>query len=279
MTEQQPTTPETQQEKPYVLAAHEVIKKASENAHGTTERFVAVDTYVANFLEAAERGEVTGSRGVYTKEDLFDQIEDFLADSKRPVEAREQKDPSVYIPSIDGMRASFQLLMDNDATSRDFEDSLKMHIEAHHQKRAELLSPENIESMGEAEVRAAEVTDPMVGARRAAGGLIEGIPEKIQSAPDVNVAEFITEPEVVEPQPALTAAEYLKKLTDGLSEDDMSELRQYAEASDEQRQAQQDGRGQDSTYWGQIKGQSFRAMSSNAKTIANQYAHAYNHYT
>lgn len=73
-----------------------------------------------------------------------------------------------------------------------------------------------------------------------------------------------------------TPDEILGKLTEGLSADDLLELRSYAESTDEVRSAQKDGRGEDSTYWQQIKGQSLRAMSPKAQSVANRYAGYYN---
>ncbi|MFZ1250716.1 MAG: hypothetical protein WAR37_04700 [Candidatus Microsaccharimonas sp.] len=121
--------------------------------------------------------------------------------------------------------------------------------------------------MGEVEVAAAGVIEPVDEARRISSVMIGEIPKSpSQQEPEAHKEK-------------LTAAEYLEKLTDGLSENDLSALRSYAEAAAFKREAQKDGRGDDSTYWGQVQGQSFKGLSSQAKTIAQQYAHAYNYYT
>lgn len=269
--EQNAKTPEQRAEKPYVTAAKEVILTADQNAPGTTERFKVVDSHVDKILEAVDKGEITGSAGTYTREQLLLQFEDFLTKLNMTDEQLKGEDPYSYIPSKDGMRASFRLLMGSDATYRDFQDSLRMHVSDEHEKRAKLLSADEIEKMGDVEVSAAGVDEPMVEARRAATGIIEGIPDHLKSR---------TEAEVEAPEaPKLTRAEYLRKLTEGLSEADVARLRSFAEATAAKQRAQRNGEGDNSIYWGQQLGQSYREMSAIAQSISSQYAHAYNHYT
>ncbi|MBC7459417.1 hypothetical protein H7200_01735 [Candidatus Saccharibacteria bacterium] len=78
------------------------------------------------------------------------------------------------------------------------------------------------------------------------------------------------------PEAPSDPVDVLVKLTEGLNEDDLLRLRSYAESTDEVREAQKDGRGEDSTYWQQTKGQALRAMSPKAQSIANRYAGFYN---
>lgn len=178
--EQQASTPEVGAEKPFISDAYEVIAKASQSHPETTESFLAVDTHVDALLQLAEDGEITGSAGVYTRDKLLLQFEDFLKELNTPVKDGEAPDPYGYIPGKDGLRASFRMLMDNPATSRNFKESLAMHIEAHKAKRAELLTAEKIEDMGEVEVAAAGGVEPMAEAKRAASGMIE-VPDYIKN--------------------------------------------------------------------------------------------------
>lgn len=113
-------------------------------------------------------------------------------------------------------------------------------------------------------------------ALRAASGRVLDIPSVITSEEVKAIADLNKEvPVVVAAETAVDPNEVLRKLTEGLSDNDLLELRSYANATDEVREAQKDGRGQDSTYWQQIKGQSLRLMSERAKSVANRYAGYY----
>ena len=68
----------------------------------------------------------------------------------------------------------------------------------------------------------------------------------------------------------------LQELTKGLSEGDVSNLRRYAQASEEVRLAQKEGRGEDSTYHQQTKGQAYRDMSPSAQAAAIRFDGHYN---
>lgn len=176
MTPDKQPTAENQQDKPYVTEAQAVIAKAAEQHEETTENFLVVDEYVDKVLEAAARGEITGSHGTYSREVLLDQINGFF----KPVDQGGEPNPYVLIPGKGGLRDSFRALMDNPATSRSFEQSLKQRVAEHMQKRAELLSPDKIQEMGEAELDAAEVEEPMAKAAQVASGMIE-IPDFIRN--------------------------------------------------------------------------------------------------
>ena len=171
--ENQATTPEKPTEQPRVTAAQEVIAKAAEQHPETEANFSILDAHVDALLDAADKGEITGSAGTYTREQLLDQFEAFLNDLHKPVKEGEKPvNPYMRIPGKDGLRASFFALMANDATARSFEESLRLHVDTYETKRAELLNPQNIQEMGEVEVQAAGVDEPMQEARRAAGDLI-----------------------------------------------------------------------------------------------------------
>lgn len=202
--ENQTTNPEQQAEKPRVAAAHEVIAKAREQHPALSSNFEILDTHVDTLIAAAEKGEITSSKGnIYTREQLLDQFADFLDHLNRIPKPNEKPvDPYISIPGQDGLRDSFKLLMADESTWRSFKESLKLHVEAHEVKRAELLSPENIQEMGEAELVAAEIPEPLQEARRAASGMIEvpdfiknpqvdQVPVEIATAPQLAVEQAL----------------------------------------------------------------------------------------
>lgn len=168
--EDQPKTPEVA-EKAYVAAAREVIAKATESAPETDARFEAVDSYVDRLLLAADAGEITGSAGTYSREQLLNQFRDFLSEVYRPEDQRRAPDPYAFIPSKDGMRRSFRLLMDDSETHREFEQSLRLHLEPKGEQQqtetSEIITgiPEALrtkagEDLGEEAVEASGFVDP-----------------------------------------------------------------------------------------------------------------------
>ena len=68
--------------------------------------------------------------------------------------------------------------MENPSTSKNFDQLLRFQVETYkaERNRAELLSPENIQEMGEVELNAAGVEEPMLEARRVAASFIEDTP-------------------------------------------------------------------------------------------------------
>lgn len=126
--EDQPITPEVKAEKAYVTAAREVIAEVGETVPETLARFEVVDSYIDRLLLAADAGEITGSAGTYSREQLLDQFRDFLSELHLPPDQRVVPDPYAIIPSRDGMRRSFRLLMGDSATHREFEESLRLHL-------------------------------------------------------------------------------------------------------------------------------------------------------
>lgn len=239
---EQQQNPEQRAEKPRVTKANEVIAAAAEQHPATDENFKVLDTYVDDLLQSADKGEITGSAGTYTRERILDQFEDFLKEYKhtriyKPAPGEAPKDPFTFIPSKDGLRDAFRLMMKDHATAHSLEQSLKLHVEAHLEKRAELLSPEKIEEMGEAELTAAEVPEPMEQAKVAAAGLIEmpdhirwphGKPSEAGAPAPVDkpqVTEQLQTTEAAAPQPESDAEMY-----DRFVREDQAELQQlYAE--------------------------------------------------
>lgn len=179
--QEKPTSQEAQAEKPFEDAANELLAKAAQSHPETTESFALADSHVDALLAAADAGEITGSAGTYSREQLLRQFGDFLHELNRPESERTVADAYSYIPGKGGLRSSFRAIMENPATQRNFSDSLKLHIEAHEKKRAELLSPDKIEGMGEVEVEAAGIKDPMDEAKRAAGGMID-VPDWVRNS-------------------------------------------------------------------------------------------------
>ncbi|MFZ1250717.1 MAG: hypothetical protein WAR37_04705 [Candidatus Microsaccharimonas sp.] len=136
---------ETANEKPYVVKATEVIATAAQDMQDSAASFKVVDSYVDDIFASAEAGKITGSNGVYTPEILVEQMRSFIEEVNDVREGAKKFDPYTLIPGIHGLRESFKLLMASDATHRNFQDSLKIHIDEIETRRAELLSDKNIQ--------------------------------------------------------------------------------------------------------------------------------------
>lgn len=75
--------------------------------------------------------------------------------------------------------------------------------------------------------------------------------------------------------PAEKVADPLAELTRNLDVSDIQVLRSYAEALQSKRDAQKSGNGENSTYWGQIAGQTWREMKPQIQAIAGRYESLY----
>ncbi len=204
--ENTPLNPEQQAAPLRVAEAREVIAQAEQQHPSTTENFLIVDQHIESLLNAADRGEITGSAGVYSRDQILDQFDAFLQDLDAPSEpGKERPNPYTRIPGKDGLRASVRLLMESQSTARTFEDALKLRLEEREAKHAELLSPENIQEMGEAELTAAEVKEPFAEASRAASQMIE-IPDFIRNPSGAKATAEVVDPTPVEPQASVELA-------------------------------------------------------------------------
>lgn len=201
--EDQPITPEVPAEKAYVAAAREVIAKAGETAPETDARFEVVDSYVDQLLVAADAGEITGSAGTYSREQLLSQFRDFLSDMYQPEDQRRAPDPYAFIPSKDGMRRAFRLLMDDTETHSDFELSLRLHLkpkgESPQTETNEIITgiPEALrtkaeEDLGEEAVEATGLIEPDAAqaASRVMFGESSGPTERMEETEDEKYARF-----------------------------------------------------------------------------------------
>ncbi|MGH7218610.1 MAG: hypothetical protein ACREGE_04175 [Candidatus Microsaccharimonas sp.] len=260
MSPEQPAhTTEQQNEKPYVRKAQEVIAEATVNAPQTEARYEVIDAYITEVLEAADRGEITGTHGTYTKEQMQSQIQDFLALNGKLEAERDGENPYSRIPGINGLRASFRSLMENDATSRDFELALKLHasentIESLDGRSGELITTEVVRKVGAAELRAVGITKP-----------------------GTEVASAETELQEAE-TPKMTKQEYLNTLADGMSPEDIELLESYAVSKAAQNRAQSNGEYDNVAHWKREVHEDYKRLSKEARAIADQYAHARNYY-
>jgi hypothetical protein len=75
--------------------------------------------------------------------------------------------------------------------------------------------------------------------------------------------------------PAEKVADPLTELTRNLDFSDIQVLRSYAEALQSKRDAQKSGNGENSTYWGQIAGQTWREMKPQIQAISGRYESLY----
>ena len=275
-----PTTPEAEAPRSYTAEAQDIVAFAADQVPEMTSVYKRVDSYIDSILNDADEGKITGSIGVYSREQILQQLNDAYTESMTPKEMRHQPDadPYTFIPRANGLRDSMRLLMTEESTYREVADSLRVHVEAQQRRHEELVSPENIQDMGEVEVSSAGVVEPMAQARRAAEGIIDRIPDHIMNPKPAAAEAAQAAAPAAEATPKLSGGEYLVKLTDGLSDDDKSALRSYADAAEQKAEAQKAGNGDNSMYWGQIQGQSLREMSAAARAVADQYSHAYRHY-
>ncbi len=97
--------------------------------------------------------------------------------------------------------------------------------------------------------------------------LITEIPAALKKV-EATMAEVAVEPK--------SPDELLTELKQGLGEDDLLELRSYADAVNAVKRAQQNGEGDNSRYWQGIKADAERAMSPAAKELKTRYVQLYN---
>ncbi len=267
--EHTPTTPETNNEKPYVSKAQEVIARAAANAPETTARFEVIDTFVDDILQAARDGEISGSNGAYTEEDLLDQLVSFKKHAYSNVENaagadKEVIDPFMLIPRASGLRDAFRTLWANEATHTDLEQAILLRSpEAQAELRSELLSTARLEDIGEVGLNAAEVKRP----------LIDKVPDSIMSPVQPVEDEAVT-PEA----PKITKEEYLSTLTEGLSEDVIHSLDAYALSKFAQNRAQANGEYDNVAHYKREVHENFKRLPKDVQKFADRYAHAANYY-
>jgi hypothetical protein len=197
-SENQPNSPEVQPEKAYVTAAREVIAEATEIAPETVARFAVVDSYVARLLLDVDAGKITGSAGTYSREQLLDQFRDFLSEEDLPLDQRVVPNPYAIIPSQDGIRRSFRLLMDDDATREEFKISLRLHTEAKAEpeteqqqtKESEIITgvPKELGAKAEEAVEAPGLPGPDVA--QAASRIVFGESSESTEHPEETEAEM-----------------------------------------------------------------------------------------
>lgn len=249
--EQSNQTPEQGSEKLYIRKAQEVITEATAHAPETEDRFQAVDAYVTDILEAANNGEITGSHGTYTKEQLQSQIRDFLSENRKSEEKRRVADPYRFIPSANGLRSAFRSIMSNEDVGLDFELALNLQSrEAEEGRNEELITSEMVQKIGAAELRAAGVAEP-------------GAEMPVSSEAET---------------PKITKQEYLATLADGISEDDLRILEDYASSKLAQNRAASNGEYDNVAHWKREAYNDSKRLSGKARAIADQYAHAFNYY-
>lgn len=223
--------------------------RVEENAKASEDGKVLA--YIVEQDEANGEEYIAGYKPV-SEQALSDEVQIALGAEYGLKNAPEQLEASAELSLTDAQEDIADIAIE---MSTGIEDPSEVDGDAHN------FSGDELRAMREASQRAAGLEAPaMITAEevKAIAGLSES------AAPEASVE--------VTP----TADEVLKQLTEGLNDDDRLQLRSYAEATDEVRDAQKDGRGQDSTYWQQIKGQSLRAMSARAQSVANRYAGYYN---
>lgn len=96
---------------------------------GRAEHFLVIDSFVTSILERADAGEITNSSGApYSKQDILFASEMYMNRADTPEDQRDIADLSRLFPRAGGLRSAVRLFMESSA-SREFTDSLKLHIE------------------------------------------------------------------------------------------------------------------------------------------------------
>ena len=219
-------TPEQQDEKPYVLKARELAEAVAAKAEQDTEgRFQAVDTYVADILNAADAGEV----GDYTKSDLLKQFNTFKSLVGKSEEERNGIDPFMLIPRANGLRDAFRLLEADAQTSMDLRLSLELNVRGN-----ETVATERVSEPSPEMITSKIVLEKMGGASLDAMGVNEPLPEAEASESEA---------------PKLSKEEYLSTLADGFSEEEIAALEQYATSKAALNRATANGEYDNAAHW------------------------------
>lgn len=266
--EQQPATPEASNETPYLTRVEEVISEAAASDRQTDSRFQAVDTFIDEVIQAARSGEISGSRGTYTEAQMLDQLLAFreAAYSKTVESAGENQqavDAFMLIPKAGGLRTAFRSMWANEATHRVLEESLKLHDPEFQETLKPTADPEKV---GEATLAAVGIEQPM----------IDKVPDSIIN-PEQPVETELA-PEAASEVRKISKQEYLDKLTDGFSENDIQNLKAYAKAKAAQNRAEAAKEFDNKAHYKRETYDYFKALPKDVQKIANQYAHAYNYY-
>lgn len=259
MSEQLPNQPEASQPKPAELAKTVYVKRSNgevstmrvaENAKAGEDG--TLRAYIVEQDEETGEEYIAGYKPI-SGEALSDEVQIALGAEYGAKDAPEQVERAAEAAPLSEAQEEIADVAIEVATG--IEDPSEIDGDAHNFSGAEL------KAMREASQRATGLESP---------AMITS--EEVQSIAAMNKAPVSEASADATPSPA----DVLKGLTEGLSADDLLELRSYAEATDEVRDAQKEGRGEDSTYWQQIKGQSLRTMSARAQSVANRYAGYYN---
>lgn len=231
----------------YADYADTLIQRATaQSPEDTLER---MSSLLESIASAAREGQFKSSEGKpYSEHEVMHQIFDLRRDTDNARgDVKKYNQAFGFVTNHDGLRAALYKLLGSTDTSTALHTAItQREFAAQQAERERAKSTDAVRDLG----------------RQATEGLIE-MP-KWPQAPETSEA------------PLLSATEQLAKLTEGLSENDRLLLRSYADAVDSKKQAQQERDGQNSEYWGQISGQTYRELSARAQAIANTYASIYN---
>ncbi|HMM62429.1 MAG TPA: hypothetical protein PKC86_02620 [Candidatus Saccharibacteria bacterium] len=194
-------------------------------------------------------GDVSGSQETYTPEDIIDLIDSI----SKPEDLQR-------IPRKDGIRKAVHDLLGDDRVSRLMMESTgikeRFLSDILHPKKEEISVIDGVNSVSNPNVKAG--TTALSAEREAV--IVNSTMEAMR------LAESARPDEQVNLLDRLTAEA-------GLSADEVTNLRLYAEAVESKKDAQKNQLGEDSSYWGQIAGQRMLKMSDSAKKIASEYTY------
>ena len=158
-------SPEKGSEKPYLDEAKSIIEQAADIAPGISDRYDLVKAHVDEMLAAADRGEIEGSSGKYSRDALITQFESFLEANRQTDEQRQGQSQYLHIPRAGGMRDSIKALSNSEATFRELDDALSTLVYEQNEQfeqTAERPGTSTAQELGGVSLQAAGVEVPAV---------------------------------------------------------------------------------------------------------------------
>lgn len=244
--------------------------------------FVVDQNFIDAVIKQAEAGEITTTKldqsgkkelvALTPRELLFDYFDSFVT-------LHDRRDPKAFneIPRAGGLREAMRAI----SGDKRLASALKLAIlqrQVAMNREEQSAGPEVMDQQEREEV-VEELGEEATGAVVVDPGEAVDVARRMIEIPDFIKNPTRAEAQPVTPEaPKLTKDEYLKKLTDGFSEADIRGLVTYAEDVAALNRAQRKGEYGNAAAAKRDIFESRKMLSSAAQAVADQYAHAYNHY-
>jgi len=228
--------PESEPLKEPLKTATELVSEAEDL--DPTARLELMKAYVASIEALALSGDIKSGNGngrPYSLEEVQRQMNEFVQELNSSTMSRTDRKNLIPRAGDLNLRESFEDLINDEATATTLMEAITMA--ARETARKNEIATERIEP-----------------ARSLGGNTLDLL----------GIAD-----------PAEKVADPLAELTRNLDASDIQSLRSYAEALQSKRDAQKSGNGENSTYWGQIAGQTWREMKPQIQAIAGRYESLY----